>query len=212
MVEEDKRAATDILLSIENKLNTLEKRIQNSEFLLKTLLGRTNKIPSTPQVSNLISSEEVINKDNFENRLKTNKFSEIAAKQGIDIDNLSNIQSIESGSDMVEASVRGVSRGQRGSKSKGPKSSVSQILNYGNDVLFLANVEVLDVNNELVSQTRTNNKGRWLLSLAPGDYQIHVTKRYSPDSGKKSIDKAYQISVPPSDKPLELDPFVIDMG
>lgn len=222
MADEDKRAATDILLSIEAKLITLDKRIQNSEYLLKNLLGKANKAQSVPPpVSSTVIPKmaapypiDVINKDNFESRPKTNRFSEIAASQGLDLDDLPNTyvaKPADDGGDMVEASKRGPSRGQRGLK-PGPKSTVTQVLNRGNEVLFLANIEVLDGNNELVSQTRTNNKGRWMMSLAPGDYQVHLTKRFPPDSGKKSIDTSYQISIPPSDIPLELDPFVVDMG
>jgi hypothetical protein len=222
MADEDKRAATDILLSIEAKLITLDKRIQNSEYLLKNLLGKANKAQSVPPpVSSTVIPKmaapypiDVINKDNFESRPKTNRFSEIAASQGLDLDDLPNTyvaKPADNGGDMVEASKRGTSRGQRGLK-PGSKSTVTQVLNRGNEVVFLANIEVLDGNNELVSQTRTDNKGRWMMSLAPGDYQVHLTKRFPPDSGKKSIDTSYQISIPPSDIPLELDPFVVDMG
>jgi hypothetical protein len=113
---------------------------------------------------------------------------------------------------MSESTLRLPARVQRGPKPKGPKSSVTQILNRGNDPLFLANVEVLDDNNDLISQTRTNTKGRWLMALAPGEYRVHVTKRFPPDSGRKSVDTMYQINVPLSDTPLELDPYSIDMG
>jgi hypothetical protein len=217
MVDEEKRAATDILLSIESQLNILSKRIQNSEYLLKTLLGKFNKTQvspiSTETIPSIVTNVDIINKENFDIRPRTNRFEEMAAATGVDLDNTRYIpKSSTEDLGIVEAPVRGSSRSQRGPKPKGPKSSVSQIVNRGNDVLFLANVEVLDANNELVSQTRTNNKGRWLMALAPGDYQVHVTKRFPPESGKKPIDTMYSISVPPSDKPLELDPFVIDMG
>ena len=91
------------------------------------------------------------------------------------------------------------------------KSSISQVLKNDDDTpLFLANVEVFDENGELINQTRTNTKGRWLMALSPGDYQVHVLKRYPADSGKVSIDTMYPISVPSSDKPLELDPLSIN--
>lgn len=211
MAEEDKRTATDILLSIESKLIKLEGRVQNSEYLLKTLLGKINKQSvSTAQSSSkpTIYESDIINKDNFENRIKTNKFVEIAASQGVSLEDNSGV--VNFSNDLEEASLRGEARGQRGVKLKGPKSSVSQVLNRGNDILFLANIEVLDENNELVSQTRTNTKGRWMMSLAPGDYQVHVTKRFSPDSGKRPIDTMYQIMVPKSDKPIELEPYVVE--
>lgn len=206
---EDKRTATDVLLAVEARLISVEKRFQSVEFLLKALLGKLNKSPSLPppgaSVPPSTSSirSDVINKDNFDSRPRTNVFAEMAASQGIQVE-----ASDELG--MTESAVRSASRGQRGPKSKGPKVSVSQVLNRGSDPLFLANVEVLDTNNELVGQTRTNPKGRWLMALSPGNYLVHVTKRFAPESGKMSIDNSYQIKVSPSDKPLELDAVTIN--
>ena len=219
MADEEKRLATDILLSIESKLITLEKRQQNSENILKILLSKLNRNPSVlpppsitlPERKAILS--DTINKDNFDNRPKTNRFAEIAASKGVTIDERHGAliaKPAENSGEMTESTLRLASRGQRGPKPKGPKSSVTQVLNRGNDPLFLANVEVLDDNNELISQTRTNTKGRWLMALAPGEYQVHVTKRFPPDSDKSSIDEMYQISVPRSDKPLELDPYLIE--
>lgn len=207
---DDKRAATDVLLAVEAKLIALEKRFQNVEYLLKALLGKMNKSASLPPPASSppsqMRSSDVINKDNFEDRPRTNVFAEMAASQGIRID-----ASEELPNDMIESAVRASSRGQRGPKSKGPKVSVSQVLNLGDNPLFLANVEVLDANSDLVGQTRTNPKGRWLMALSPGNYLVHVTKRFAPESGKASVDNSYQIKVSPSDKPLELDPFLVEM-
>ena len=219
-MDEEKRLATDILLSIEAKLITLEKRQQNSENILKILLNKLNRIPSVlPPPSKLFdgvasSDSDTINKDNFDNRPKTNRFAEIAASQGITIDERKRAiisKLADNPGEMSESVLRLASRGQRGPKPKGPKSTVTQVLNRGNDPLFLANVEVLNNNNELVSQTRTNTKGRWLMTLTPGDYNIHVTKRFPPESGRKSVDTTYQITVPISETPLELDPILIDV-
>ena len=236
MVSEDKRTATDILLSIENKLNILEGRVKNSEGLLKILLGRLNDVltPQTPTVAvqpspvqtPRIPESNVINKDNFETRPKTTKFADAAKKFNIDIeddveDEIKEIQGIfvakpqsnviES-DDMVEASVRGSARGQRGPKNKATRSSVSQTLSAGSNPLFLANIEVFDQEGSLINKGRTNTSGRWLMTLGPGDYQVHVLKRFPPDSGKTPIDTMYQISVPLSDGPLELDPLSFEVG
>lgn len=220
MADDEKRLATDILLSIEAKLITLEKRQQNSENILKILLGKLNKTPSILPPPSVIPERKVlpldtINKDNFDSRPRTNRFAEMAASKGVTIDERQGAliaKPAEHSGEMSESTLRLPARVQRGPKPKGPKSSVTQILNRGNDPLFLANVEVLDDNNDLISQTRTNTKGRWLMALAPGEYRVHVTKRFPPDSGRKSVDTMYQINVPLSDTPLELDPYSIDMG
>lgn len=183
----------------------------------------------SPQVNHevhQISTPGVVNKDNFETRPKTTKFAEAAASHGIEMgddsdsvissetDNdgfvaypMGQVLSKEDHDDMIESPSRGNSRGQRGPKTKGVKCSVSQNLTRDDSPLFLANVELLDENGSLVSQTRTNTKGRWMLALAPGSYQVHVTKRFPPDSGKGSIDVTYPVMIPPSDKPMELNPL-----
>jgi hypothetical protein len=220
-LSEDKRVATDILLSIESKLETVDKRHQNSENLLKLILAKLNKSPTsisspppTYQTTQETYQTDIINKDNFESRPRTNKFSEIAASQGVRLDDgeMFVSKSADGTKEMTESSVRGSSRGQRGKKPiKVDKTSVTQVLNIGNDPLFLASIEVLDISgDELISQTRTNTKGRWLAALAPGDYQVHVLKRFPPESGKKPIDTMYQISVPQTDEPFELDPLLLN--
>ena len=81
--------------------------------------------------------------------------------------------------------------------------------NSDNSPIYLANVELLDENGSLINQTRTNTKGRWMMALAPGSYQVHVLKRFPPDSGKSMIDVTYKIDVPDSSVPLELKPFIL---
>ena len=232
-----KRTATDVLLSIESKLVIMEKRIQNSENLLKILLSRMNGPvpghkpvpaqhiqpvtglpnvqPGHPPIAHAQSTQPsvrpgVINKDNFESRPKTSKFADLAASKGVVVAKPSSFSPDPSGDDMIEAPVRGNIRNQRGPTSNGKRASVSQIIKREDDTpLFIANVKVLDENGTVINQTRTNKNGRWLMALTPGSYQVHVLKTYPADSGKTSVDTMYSIEVPLSDKPLELDPLVI---
>ena len=155
-------------------------------------------------------------------------FAAMAAEHGIEIDDAPPKRMEETmvakpaiseldEDEMIQSPVRGNARGQRGKLAKKSKTSVSQILSIDqgggqSSPLFLANVEFLDDNGELVNQTRTNPKGRWLSVLAPGSYQVHVTKRFAPDSGKESIDTIYKIDVSPSDTPMELSPLSFDGG
>lgn len=240
MVTDDKRSATDILLDIEARLGTLDKRVQNSENLLKILLSRINislssstgvQAQQQPVQSTVQQSmPSVVNKDNFESRQRTNKFTEAAASHGLnieedinpvdpfesdedDVKGISNSQIVKSESDidvLEEAASRGTFRGQRGQKTKGAKYSVSQNLIRDNSPVYLATVELIDENGSLINQTRTNTKGRWMLALAPGSYQVHVLKRFPPDSGKKPIDVTYPIVIPQSDKPIELNPLTLN--
>lgn len=234
--EENKRSATDILLDLEQRIIVLEKRFQNAENLLKIAVGRLNQMrmsPVGPQVGQVTPAQpqqpqpvvpSVVNKDNFDNRPKTSKFAQMAAQQGLDVEDdepdaeTEHIEEVfrarpqgpvEDHDDMLEAPSRGNTRGQRGPHSSDKKSSVSQVIKRGDAPLYIANVEVFDESGQLINQTRTNTKGRWLMALAPGDYRVHVLKRFPPDSGKLPIDTSYQISVPPSNKPMELDSLIL---
>lgn len=236
METDGKRTATDVLLSIESRLDTLERRVQNSENLLKITLGRLNEAlagAQAPQVSQSVISPSsqstshprpVVNRENFDGRPKTSEFAKQAAQFGMDVED-DEPQKIEQTfvakpndetelvdhDELIEGPGRSAAtRGQRGPKSKGAKASVSQVLNAGEAPLFLANVEIFDETGQLVNQGRTNTKGRWLMALEPGEYQVHVSKRFPPDSGRVPVDTTYQISVPQANKPLELD--LLDVG
>lgn len=219
-METDRRKATEILIDLEERIKVVEGRIKNSENLLKIMLGKLNAAGITPAQPQPAST--IINKDNFESRPVTHKFSEAAEQVGIRVDEPEEPQQLNevftakpaealSGPDeMVEAPIRGNARGQRGPKFSGAKASVSQVLSVGESPLFLANIEILDEQGVLINQARTNTKGRWLMALAPGNYQVHVSKRFPPDSGRNPIDTLYQINVPSSSKPMELDPLSLN--
>lgn len=222
------KSATDLLLELISSVDLLNQRYNNTENLLKILLQRINTIPfgnitqekQDSIISNPVSNDEWINKDNFDSRKKTNKFSELAAQHGITVekDSIPNktvisakqVELLKIDDELIEDSSRKTkTRGQKGSFNN-KKSSVSQVLQREDgSALFLANIEIFDINDKLINQSRTNTKGRWLMALDPGDYKVHVLKRFPPDSGKQSIDTSYQVTIPPSDKPLELDPLIV---
>lgn len=206
------RTSTDLLLSMEKDINTLERRVKNIEGLLKILLQKLNsgslqnqqkadqKQPVNPQ-------DVFINKDNFENRPKTDRFSEIASSHGIAIDDTPS----ENPFSMKEADTRGRSRLQR-EKTKDKRPTVSQSIMISDSPLFLASIEIFDQGGVLVNQARTNQNGKWRMMLDPGDYMVHVLKRFPPDSGKKSIDVTYDLNIPYSKKKIiELDTFSLNV-
>lgn len=203
---DNQRTAIDILLSLENNLEILSKRIQNSENLLKILLSKFNTVKTVnlPQEESKASSEvfeNIINKDNFDNRVKTNKFAELAKTVGIDVDK-------EDTKD--ENSNISNTRNSRVKSNKETKHSVSQVLTNNGNAVYLANIEILNENGEILNQTRTNTKGKWLMALTPGNYQVHVHKKYPQNSNKESIDKRYNINISQSDSPIELNPLSLD--
>lgn len=45
--------------------------------------------------------------------------------------------------------------------------------------LLMANVEIFNENGVLVKKTKTNQTGRWIAGLPPGNYSVHINKRKS---------------------------------
>ncbi len=137
-----KESATDILLDIDARMSTLDKRVQNSENLLKILLSRLNTALSSGTSIQVQTQSQlpvsqpvpyvpsVVNKENFDSRQKTSKFAEAAAGLGLDVeDDINPIDPFEiddsvkfvakpmqsnneDEDDMFEASSRGNSRGR----------------------------------------------------------------------------------------------------
>jgi hypothetical protein len=237
--KDDKKPATEILADLSDKVDLLIRYYKNVDNNVKLILSRLNslgtpaqQVPPTVQSSVTINQVaplkiqsqdklSVINKENFDNRAKTNKFSEFAAAHGIEVEEEeSQGPSIvgfknESSSDpneLTETSVRvGFQRGQRTPAVKnGPKATISQVLQKSDgSPLFLANVEITDSSGLVVKQSRTNTSGRWSAALSPGTYSVHVTKRFPADTNAAPIEATYNIDVPPSTKPMELNPLPI---
>lgn len=65
----------------------------------------------------------------------------------------------------------------------------------------LAEVRVSQ-NNQLITKTRTNSQGKWTLKLAPGTYQFHVVK--APIDNKQKIDIILNITVPSDQQQMEI--------
>lgn len=104
-----------------------------------------------------------------------------------------------------EAIPKGNRRTARGKKSENNKSEIviGQSITMDNGkIAFLANVQIFDSSGQLIKQTRTNTKGKWLASLEPGDYEVYVVKRVD----NKTIENKYPITIPDDvEGPYELD-------
>jgi len=69
----------------------------------------------------------------------------------------------------------------------------------------LASVEITDPSGKVVNKSRTNNVGRWQVLLAPGDYTVHVLRRYIKGQEEGEVVEYNQpIRVVPSEKKLEI--------
>jgi hypothetical protein len=220
MTDNDKRSASDIILALESKVDNLSRYVINIDSTIKILLGRINELSKNLENIKAVDHSNIIQ----EKLPPKGNFEKMAEKFGIAVEPSAAIPQIiakptgnsqlktpdPDGDEIIEelSGRNSAIRGQR-VQTKSVKSSISQqLLKEDGGILFLANVEIINKKGELVKQTRTNMKGRWMAALDPEEYTVKVTKRFS-DGNQRPIEKSYEIKVPPSDSPMELDPLTL---
>ena len=187
----EERKASDILLDLEKKIDTILAYIKNIDFNYKLLLSKLNQKDS--------ASTEIEKNSSPESEIE---FKNVDEEEQIEVDRNPD-HSKKRGVKTVSATALFAA------KLQGKKIPVQQqILNSKGDKLFFANVEVMDMSNNILLKTRTNQAGKWLVNLTPGDYLIKITK--SGTASKPKIDLCYQISVLESSSSLELEPKIIE--
>lgn len=194
--------ATELLEEIVNRLDILEKRSQNTENLLKILLGKLNKTPSLIKTDNIsVAAVSPISQP------KQSEFGKMAAQHGIQVEESVTFHETND-LGMTEAVSRAPVRNQRGNKPEVGFSKITigqNLVREDGVALSLANVEIYSENGELINKARANTKGRWTALLPPGNYQVQVQRIFPPEQKRNPIEGTYQISVPAADKPIELE-------
>lgn len=73
-------------------------------------------------------------------------------------------------------------------------SIVQRVVDKNGKSVFLADVEVLDEQSkQLINKTRTNGAGKWMLSLASGQYKIFIKKREALNKEKLEVIQTIQV-------------------
>lgn len=130
-------------------------------------------------------------------------------EQSYELDNYGQPELME---EVIHTGQRRTTRGGQGGDSSTKKVAVSQRITFPNGTaVFLATITIFDLQaaQEKKKQTpikriRTNSHGRWLTSLDPGEYRVHVLKRLGAETKKPPIELNFKIQVPESDSPVEL--------
>ncbi len=210
-----KRSASDVILEMEQTLNTILGHQRNMDANIKILLARSVKQQSSrpaaqpdpipepkpePEPPPKRGPGRPPKSAKFEDLPKTNIFETLKKRSGlIDADLTTEHDEL-----IEEVVHKGDRRGARNPTKPSGKVSVSQqVLNDEGSPIFLASVEILDMNGALIKQTRTNTKGRWVAPLDPGRYAVHITKRIQ---DKPPVDLKFAVEIPETGKPMELDP------
>lgn len=197
------RKATDVLLSIEEKVITLNKKYDNLEFMLKKLLSnKTDKVTQNIEKNIVNNDKPVAATKPLMPGLKPGVVMGPHGLYDKGEENSDNIldDPIEV-SENVNASLRRTNRVSNRDQLKGVPVK-QKVLYPDGKLVCLANVEVFDVENKLVSKMRTNALGIWMASLSPGQYNVKINK--SKAGNKPEVNFDFNVDIPVSDGPLEL--------
>ncbi|HVI41871.1 MAG TPA: hypothetical protein VM577_14570 [Anaerovoracaceae bacterium] len=221
------RKASDVLLELEKKVDQILQYLKNIDFNNKLILERLNKapvesakpiaaapppapqrkmpsagpyVPPTPPTAVAPAGKAPAGKTLMTKPVTDYEFHEV-------LDDGENHQIHE---DLQPKLGR---RDIRTPMQQDKKTQVQQKIMYpdGKNVI-LASVEIFTLipdgkgklEKKLVKQTRTNSSGKWLAALDPGKYSIHIFKTAT--TNKPVVEQAYEVEIPLSDAPLELEP------
>lgn len=209
------RKATDVLLDLEIKVDTILTHLKNQENLMKVIanrLGVFNKSNEVKQPSIKDSVENLPTKPIIPG-LKPGivmTSARLGKKEDVPTITSQNTErdEVEAGDFIeVETNPKGKRRTARyaENESTSKKTAVQQKITYADGKnVCLASVEIYDLNNNLIKQAKTNAMGKWMAALDPAEYIIKINKHGV--ANKPNINLEFQITIPNSDRPLELDP------
>lgn len=208
----DNKKASEVILEIKEQVSFLTKLVASQDNNIKLILKKLNSLEAQPvkkTISNKnientaspISSPVVENKflsgsdaiaakiKHAEEQNANSAFERAAMQAGIDID------SIPERPGLSEAKTfSGQMRGRRVDReSKDSPISITQLVTdeFGKP-LAIASIQITDKLGNPVKSTRSNTKGRWTIPLMPGDYNVHILKKYE---DKKPVEFRFPLSV-----------------
>jgi|ERR1700722_3598683 len=208
------RKASEVVVSIEDKVNTIIQSMSVYNMNIKLILDRVNKIynyieqgnaqapetqvvgptvPPTPQSDKEIvqtSAEHVLTVAEEPSSLRRTARSESYTSPKPEPP----IQDIHRKSDQPGSSEKKVPVVQRITDSKGKD-------------LFMAYVSIMNDQKEVIQKTKTNANGKWQAHLKPGKYFVEVMK--TDTATKEEIKAMQELSIPNADSVVTLPTAII---
>jgi hypothetical protein len=196
----EQRKASDIIVELEAKIDTLSRHIQNIDNNIKLILNRlsqnnTIKTPSLPPDSNEISG---VKKSNLP-EIYPNVVAGYYGSEEIKSDNIQPIKKVEEEKDFDFPQVET----ENSTTTPGRKVAVQQRITYSDGKnICLANVEIKNASGVSIKKLRTNAMGKWIAVLEPGNYIVSVLK--SANKTNPDVELSNSVVIQESDRPIEL--------
>ena len=228
-MSDEERKATDVLLSIESKLESLLNHHRTQELNLKILSNKFNSLMEnitsqlsdikkpTPQPKITIEAADVANSKNIP--INSN-FNLISDSNPIGFRRTSRPETFEERNSQPETTNQKIELKLDNQKEKentpliSPKLSDSviaqvtqRIIDKNQKSIFLAEIEVKSEDGTTVHKTRTNSIGKWNATLPPGKYRVSASKRET--SNKQKVEIFQDIEIDGNKNMMQLPDLIV---
>jgi len=202
MSEDNTRKATDVLISIESKLESLLNHHKSQDLNLKILSNKLNTLvdalpklieatkekPAPPKFTvEIADSAPQLTKINSDSNIKLEVTPQSDRRASRDSDDY--FRDYDDKSLVIEKKI------------EAPVNKVTdkivqvtqRIIDKNQKSIFLADVEIKSLGGDFSQKAKTNSVGKWSANLSPGQYRVSISKRES--NTRQKIDVTQDISV-----------------
>lgn len=238
-MEKEPRKASEIILSMENKIDTLLGIVRSLDLNIKILSNKLNQLSEKREHAPPKITMEAVNTSSIARTSTMNSI--IDPEKNILIDPEKSLQ--------LEDAPKGFRRTSRPetfagdnsylprakelpksevvvpdrnnapiqSKTNVPQSNINspvviiptmqRVVNRNNKSIFLADVEITNLETKEVKRIRTNGTGKWTAPLQTGSYRVVVKKQEAASS--EALEVVQDIKIDGKTSPLELSILII---
>lgn len=237
-MEKEPRKASEIILSMENKIDTLLGIVRSLDLNIKILSNKLNQLsekrdtaqpkitmeavntsfvthppriaqPIDPERNILIDPEKSLQMDDAIKGFRRTSRPETFAGDNAYLPRTKELPKAEvvvPNKNNAPAPQPNVSQ----PNTKGPAAiipTMQRVVNRNNKSIFLADVEIINLETKEVKRTRTNGTGKWTAALEAGSYEVVVKKQEA--ASNEMLQVVQDIKIDGKTSPLELNILII---
>jgi len=217
--EPEPRKASDILLALETKVETLTKLVYNQDMLLKLIADRTNKIyayidelqKEYKEAQNQKSEEDEEDQEdsrviNVSNEHQITEVKEQIGQRRIQPRAGPNAPSPPQPPILAVPNQQPAPKPQQTTGSDKKVPVIQRVSDQTGKDIFMSEILISDENGNEIHKTKTNAVGKWQAMLRPGKYIVKISK--TDTATKKVLQSTQNITIGNSSSTLIL-PVVI---
>lgn len=209
----EEKTVTEVIQEIKNEVDEILAYVRNMDLKYTLILDRLNKLtssatppivaPVAPKLPTVDAAEITFPEYQPPAKPTTSQSTNLKSKLQLALE-----QAEKDEQDSEQLSVETHQDGKRRNLRQHAETQTRQIpaqqrIAYSDGKpVFMASVEILDANQNTVKQTKTNQVGKWLAPLMPGEYTVKVSKGSS--ALKPKVELSYRVTIPNQDSAVDL--------